>query len=114
MKPTDEELIRWSAKLLELNQKPEYGSVVYYTKEGKFLCFVSNWNPISKDNGQIWDVEKAMQNRKLYLRGIMYNPYTKKYTVVFTDVDNVFGTAAEDDPRRAILLAAWRAVGENR
>jgi hypothetical protein len=129
--PTDEELVRWSAEvLMEWTILDEYpynglrpGEVCYWkgTLSGKTRIRLAHpshllyWNPISKDNGQIWDVMERMEEMEWEYRS--QSICKAHYFRFFKKQDNKsdkYGEAYATTPVRAILLAAWRAVGENR
>lgn len=76
-------------------------------KEGNEFSF----NPLTDLNQAFMVVEK-MRELGLYLRGLMYSPYTEKWTAMFTDADTdtEYGTAVDSLRTLAILLAA-KATG---
>jgi hypothetical protein len=111
-KPTDEELVKWSAELMGLSKDGEYYRIVKPDGSyGNRVSLTRNWNPIYKSNGQIWDVMERMEEMEWEYRS--QSICKAHYFRFFKKQDNKsdkYGEAYATTPVRAILLAAWRAV----
>jgi hypothetical protein len=127
MNPTDKELVRWSAERLmgysNCSIRNEHNCnwwVKFFRNEqfpdGAYEHIISkdDWNPLSKDNGQIWDVIDMMRKKGYFINHV--NGLTH-HSVFFSQLSPTMGhfarageTVRDANPCRAFLLAAWRAV----
>jgi hypothetical protein len=114
--PTDEELVRWSAEvLMEFGKDGEYYRIVKPDGSyGNRVSLIRNWNPLNKSNGQIWDCVERMREggHRLHLNHPSLSE-PDKTSAGFSALNKCTMPQwyrRDTNPRRAILLAAWRAV----
>ena len=100
-----QELRGWSAGLMGWRDHNRT-TLIWINPDTHFVIAKSKWCPNDPTTGQIWMVVDRMRELGAYLRGLMYSPYTQKWTAMFTDVDSELGTAVDDNPCLAILKAA--------
>lgn len=84
----------------------------YFDKSEAPMVRITDYRPDSPDSpaSQLLGVIEGMDKKGMWLRGLMYSPYTKKWTAMFTDTDNELGTAVTDTLPLAVCLAARAAL----